>query len=331
MTFHAASRDALAAAELKLLEVLGDTSATPGATSGSTPASPAVPGTTPAPAQTPAPARSRTARGAKGAPNAAAPAAPTTTSGPVHQLGEQLGDELFAVVRMLDAEIGLRRALGDSSAAPERREGLLVGLLSGKVSQQALDVLVAVVRERWSTPRELLDGIERLGRTALLVRAERAGRLDAVEDELFRFGRIVAGDTALEQALTDRATPASAKAELVRTLIGNKAEDVTVRLVEQLVVAPQGRALVAGLGELAEEAARRRERSVAYVVAAGPLTQQQQERLSATLHRIYARPMALHVEVDPSILGGLVIRVGDEVIDGSATGRLEQLRRRLAG
>jgi F-type H+-transporting ATPase subunit delta len=314
MTFHAASREALAAAELKLLEVLGDAPATP--------STPAVPGATPAPAAKPTRSRTRAPKAA-----AAAPAAAPATSGPA----EQLGDELFAVVRLLDSEIGLRRALGDTSAEPERREGLLTGLLSGKVSQQALEVLVAVVRERWSTPRELLDGIERLGRTALLVRAERAGRLDAVEDELFRFGRIVAGDTALEQALTDRATPASAKAELVRTLIGNKAEEVTVRLVEQLVIAPQGRALVVGLGELAEEAAKRRERSVAYVVSAGPLTEQQQERLTATLNRIYARPVALHVEVDPSILGGLVIRVGDEVIDGSATGRLEQLRRRLAG
>jgi len=296
MTFHAASREALAAAELKLLDVLGGASA---------------------PASKPARARSTKAASTK-----VTPAAGGT---------DQLGDELFSVVRLLDAEVGLRRALGDSSAAPERREQLLSGLLSGKVSDQALEVLATTVRARWSTPRELVDGIDQLGRTALLVRAERDGRLDAVEDELFRFSRIVAGDTRLEQALTDRAAPNEAKAELVRTLIGNQAEDVTVRLIEQLVLAPQGRALVVGLGELAAEAAKRRERSVAYVVSAGPLTEQQQERLAATLHRIYARPIALHVEVDPSIQGGLVIKVGDEVIDGSATGRIDELRRRLAG
>lgn len=290
MTFHAASRDALAAAELKLLDVLGGAGAKPVST------------------------RSRSAK-------AAPKAAPA----------DQLGDELFSVVRMLANEVGLRRALGDSSAAPERREQLLTGLLSGKVGAQTLDVLVAAVRERWSTPRELVDGIDHLGRTALLVRAEREGRLDAVEDELFRFGRIVAGDTALEQALTERSAPNSAKAELVRSLLDGKAEPVTVALVEQLVVAPQGRALVAGLGELAAEAAKRRERSVAYVVSAGPLTEQQQERLAAALDRIYARPIALHVEVDPRIQGGLVIKVGDEVIDGSAIGRLDDLRRRLAG
>jgi F-type H+-transporting ATPase subunit delta len=289
MNFHAASREALVACELKMLDVIES-------------GKPA--------------ARSRAKTPAK---------APAGTS------AADLGDELFAVVRLFDGQVGLRRAFGDPAAEPERRAQLLSGLLSGKVGDKAFDVLHAVVTARWSSPRELVDGLDELGRIALLVHAEQNGRLDTVEDELFRFGRIVAADTELEQALTDRNVPASARVELVRTLIGGKADAVTVALVEQLVVVPRGRALVAGLGELAAEAAKRRERSVAYVVSAGPLSEQQEERLAATLRRIYARPIALHVEVDPSIQGGLVIKVGDEVIDGSATGRLDALRRRLAG
>ncbi|GAB1509779.1 F0F1 ATP synthase subunit delta [Actinophytocola sp. KF-1] len=277
--FHAASREALATAEQKLLAVL---SAKPAAR-------------------------------AKGV------------------SAEQLGDELLSVVRLLDGEIGLRRVLGDSSAERERREALLTQLLSGKVSAQALEVLTAAVGERWSTPRELVDGLDDLGRTALLVHAEQEGRLDAVEDELFRFSRIVAADSELERALSDRTAPPASKAALVRDLIGEKADGVTLRLVEQLVTTPRGRAVVTGLGELAAEAAKRRERSVATVVAPVPLTAQQEERLAATLQRIYSRPIALHVEVDPEIQGGLVIKVGDEVIDGSATGRIDELRRRLAG
>jgi F-type H+-transporting ATPase subunit delta len=277
--FHAASRDALATAEQKLLEVLS--------------AKPA--------------ARAKAVQ------------------------ADQLGDELLSVVRLLDGEIGLRRVLGDSSADRERREGLLTRLLSGKVSAQALQVLTSVVGERWSTPRELTDGIDELGRTALLVHAERTGRLDAVEDELFRFGRIVAADSELERALTDRTAPVASKTALVEALLGGKAEAVTLRLVEQLVTVPRGRAVVSGLSELAAEAAGRRERSVAYVVAPVPLSDEQEERLAATLQRIYSRPIALHVEVDPDIQGGLVIKVGDEVIDGSATGRIDELRRRFAG
>jgi F-type H+-transporting ATPase subunit delta len=134
-----------------------------------------------------------------------------------------------------------------------------------------------------------------------------------------------------KRALSDRTAPPASKVSLVEELLGGKAEAVTVRLVEALVTVPRGRTVVDGLGELAAEAAKRRERSVAYVVAPVPLTDQQEERLAATLQRIYSRPIALHVEVDPDIKGGLVIKVGDEVIDGSATGRIDELRRRLAG
>jgi F-type H+-transporting ATPase subunit delta len=274
--FHAASRDALAASEQKLLAALRSKAKT------------AVP-------------------------------------------AEQLGDEVLSVVRLLDGEVGLRRVLGDSSAERARREALLKQLLSGKVSAPALTVLTAAVGERWSTPRELVDGLDELGRTALLVHAEQEGRLDAVEDELFRFSRIVAADSELERALSDRTAPVASKTDLIRALLGTKADSVTLRLVEQLVTVPRGRAVVSGLGELAAEAAKRRERSVATVVAPVLLTEQQEERLAATLQRIYSRPIALHVEVDPEIQGGLVIRVGDEVIDGSATGRIDELRRRLAG
>ena len=277
--FHAASRDALAAAEQKLLEMLN----------------------------------AKPAARAKGV------------------SAEQLGDELLSVVRLLDGEIGLRRVLGDSSAEAERREGMITRLLSGKVGDRTLGVLKAAVGARWSTPRELVDGLDVLGRTALLVHAEREGRLDAVEDELFRFSRIVSADTELEQALSARTAPVDSKLGLVRELIGEKSDAVTLRLVEQLVAAPRGRTIVSGLGELAAEAAKRRERSVATVVSPVPLSEQQEERLAATLQRIYSRPIALHVEVDPEIQGGLVIKVGDEVIDGSATGRIDELRRRLAG
>lgn len=242
-----------------------------------------------------------------------------------------LGEHLFAVVGLLSGEAPLRRALADASADPSRRERLLRKLVEGKVSAQALDVLLSAVSQRWSSPRELVDGLEALARTALLVAAERAGRLDTVEDELFRFGRIVAGDGELERVLSDPLAPIDGKLSLVRELIGGKVDEITVTLVEKLVSFPRGRRAVAGLEELADLAAKRRQRSVAQVTTAVPLTEQQQNQLSVTLDRIYARPIALHLEVDPTIMGGLVIRVGDEVIDGSAAGRLEELRRRLAG
>jgi F-type H+-transporting ATPase subunit delta len=243
----------------------------------------------------------------------------------------RLGDDLFAVVGLLTRENPLRRALSDPSSEPERREQLLRSLLDGKVSGQALDVLRIVVTSRWSSPRELVDGVESLARTALLVSAERAGKLDTVEDELFRLGRIVAANGELERVFSDQVAPVDGKLQLLTNLVDGKVDPVTAKLAGELVAYPRGRRAVPGFEELAELAAKRRERSVAHVISVAPLPAQQQERLSATLQRIYSRPIALHLEVDPSIVGGLIIKVGDEVIDGSVAGRLDDLRRRLAG
>jgi F-type H+-transporting ATPase subunit delta len=275
MTFHAASREALAAAELRLLELVDA----------------------------------------------------TTDSDELSTLGE----ELFSVVSLLTAQPQLRRALGDSSSERAGREQLVKGLLSGQVSAGTLQVLVAVVTSKWSSPRELVDGVESLAQTALLVRAERDDRLDSVEDELFRLGRIVAGSQDLELLLSDHSVAADRKVALIDSLLAGKVERVTKTLVDQLVREPRGSHVVDGLMRLADLAAKRRERSVAHVRSAVELSAEQQERLSATLTRIYSRPIALHVEVDASLAGGLLIKIGDEVIDGSVAGRLAALRRDLAG
>jgi F-type H+-transporting ATPase subunit delta len=242
-----------------------------------------------------------------------------------------LGDNLFAVVGLFTRETALRRALADSSADEERRTDLVRRLFAGKLADASVELLTSVVSSRWSNPRELVDGIESLARTALLVGAERTGKLDTVEDELFRLGRIVAADGELERLLSDANAALDGKLALLRSLIGRKVDPITAKLAEALVSYPRGRRAVEGLEELADLAAKRRERSVAHVTSVAPLTEQQQERLATTLQRIYSRPIALHIEVDPDLLGGLVVKVGDEVIDGSAAGRIDALRRRLAG
>jgi F-type H+-transporting ATPase subunit delta len=241
-----------------------------------------------------------------------------------------LADELFSVAALLERESTLRRALADASTDPRSREDLARGLLGDKLGARALPVVVEAVRARWSSSKDLVRGLERLARIALLVQAERAGRLDAVEDELFRLGRIIGGQVDLERLLSDPTADADGKATVVNELIDGKVEPVTQSLVRQLVTHPHGRHISEGLEELAELSAKRRERSVAHVRSATPLTDEQQQRLASTLQRIYSRPIAVHLEVDPEVGGGLVIRVGDEVIDGSTTGRLQSLRRDLA-
>jgi F-type H+-transporting ATPase subunit delta len=241
-----------------------------------------------------------------------------------------VGDELLSVVDLLDREIGLRRALSDASTTPEARTELARRLFDGKVSEPALKVLDTVAGSRWSSPRQLVDGLESLGHSALLTAAEKTGNIDAVETQLFQVSRVVAKHPELETALSDLAGPADAKRSLVRGLFADKVDVVTETLVEQVVRRAKGRGVGAGLDALVKLAAERRQRTVAYVTSASALTDEQTAQLGSKLNDIYGRQIALHVEVDPALGGGLVVRVGDEVIDGSASGQLAALRRRLA-
>jgi F-type H+-transporting ATPase subunit delta len=242
-----------------------------------------------------------------------------------------LADQLASVTAVLDREASLRRTLADPAAEPDRRQALFDRVFGNQLDVRALELLRPLVRERWSTSRDLADAVETLGRRAALGVAERSGTLDDVEDQLFRFGRILDAEPRLRQALEDRNVPAERRIELLDRLIGDRVDPTTRRLLEQAVTAPRGHSLERTVGELVELAAARRERYVAYVTAPGPLTEQQETRLGETLARIYGRRVSVQVDVEPELLGGLVVRVNDEVIDGSVLSRLTALRQRLAG
>lgn len=242
-----------------------------------------------------------------------------------------LGDELFAVVRLLDSSVGLRRALSDPSRDPQTKADLVARLLSGKVSGTTVDVVSGMARDRWSSARDLADAAEHLGVLAVVASAQNDGTLDTLEDELFRFGRIVVADTALHRALQDRAVPAQSRAQLVEQLLAGKVTPQTLVLARQAAAYPRGRRLDAALDAFGQVAAERRNRLVATVQCAVPLTLAHRERLAAALTRIYGRTMHLDVDVVPEVLGGMRIQVGDEVIDASVVTRLDEARRRLAG
>lgn len=242
-----------------------------------------------------------------------------------------LAGELFDVVALLDRELSLRRVLTDPSRSADARAELANELFAEQVSEAAGDLLAAAVRARWSRSRDLADAVEMLAAEALVASAEQAGRLDTVEDELFRAGRIIAGSPRLRSALSDRSAPAEHRLELVDDLLEGKVAAETLRLVRQAVVAPRGRSLDDALQEFAEVAAERRSRVVATVTAAVPLTQAQRERLGDLLAAAYGHQIQLNVQLDAELIGGLRVEIGDEVIEGSVLSRLADARRRLAG
>jgi F-type H+-transporting ATPase subunit delta len=243
----------------------------------------------------------------------------------------KLAEDLAAVTALLHREVSLRRVLTDPAQPGEAKADLAARLLTGQVGGPAVDLVSGMVRSRWSQPRDLVDSVEELAATADLTAAQQTGALDNVEDELFRFGRIVESSTGLRAALTDPAADLRAKRELLNRLLGGRANPVTERLVVRLVTLPRGRSLEAGLQTLSRLAATRRDRLVAVVTSAVPLSDRQTQRLGAALATLYGHQMHLNLEVDPEVLGGISVRVGDEVIDGTVAERLDEAVRRLAG
>ncbi|HEU5470023.1 MAG TPA: F0F1 ATP synthase subunit delta [Actinophytocola sp.] len=242
-----------------------------------------------------------------------------------------LADELFAVAGVVDRERTLRRHLADPATSEDKRRRLADTVFGGKVSDAALEILQGLVASRWSAGGDLVDAVETLARLAALAVAERDDAIEDVEDELFRFARVLAAQPRLRDLLADQLQPVDGRLELLDRLLSGKAHPVTLQLLRQVVRLPRGRNLDAVAARLAELAAERRGRSVAVVTAAAPLTAEQEARLTDILSRIYGRAIDVQIELDAGVLGGLVVRVGDERIDGSVAARLAAARQRLSG
>src|SRR5262245_4896228 len=164
---------------------------------------------------------------------------------------------------------------------------------------------------------------------ALLEVARVEGRLAEIEDELFRFARTVEGSDELRMALSDPSLPADRRVAVVNDLLGAKALRTSVALALFVVAAGRAGELPELVDRFVELAAAERRRAVAEVRSAVPLTEEQVDRLRTALNRATGKDVEVKVVVDATVLGGLVARVGDVVIDGSVRRRLEQLKEQI--
>jgi len=241
-----------------------------------------------------------------------------------------LGAELFGVVAMLDGNPALRRVLTDPSTEGEAKSGLVRSLLSGKVGDDALTVVAIAVGGRWAAARDLSDGLETAGVSALVKAAEAAGELDSVESEVFGIGRAVASDAELRGTINDRTYTPASKGELLNTMFGSKVGSTALALATQAVAARTG-SFEKVLAAFGATAAARRQLVLAEVRAAYELGDDEKQRLTAALAAKYGHDVHVNLIVDPSVVGGISVSVGDEVVDGTMSSRLEAARRRLAG
>jgi F-type H+-transporting ATPase subunit delta len=238
--------------------------------------------------------------------------------------------DLLAVAGVLAQEKSLRQALADAGQPVAVRAGIAASLFGGRIAEVSQAVLGDAVSARWSSDEDLVDAVERLAAQASFSLAEDDGSLDRIEDELFAFGRAVDSSPDLQLALTNPAATAESKAALVRDLVGATAAPATTELLGYTAGHLRGRRPAAAVEELARLASDQRRQVLAEVRSAVDLSADQRTRLAAALSTLQGRQVRLNVIVDPEVVGGIVVRVGDDVIDGSVASRLEQARRALS-
>jgi ATP synthase F0 subunit b/ATP synthase F1 delta subunit len=233
-----------------------------------------------------------------------------------------LADNLASVVKLLRREVLLARHLSDPSLDSAPKVQLAERLLSGKVSDSALDILRSAVSQRWSSTSDMIRGVQHIARLALLVRAERDDQIEEVEDELFRFSRILDSEPRLITLLSEYTAPVDGRISLLNGILSRRATRSTADLLRQTIELLHGERSDEAIRELANLAVSRRGEVVAHVGAAAELSDAQQQRLTELLTRIYGHPVSLQLNVNPALLGGLTIAVADEVIDGSLASKL---------
>ena len=237
------------------------------------------------------------------------------------------GESLFTAGRAVGNSSQLLAALADPSAPEAAKIALVTGVFASSVTPGALELLAAVASARWSSHDDLLAGIEDLG-----LRATAASAPDAsIEAELFAFGAAVSSDSELELALASKLGRADAKAGLVDTLLAGKVSAQTLAIVRHLVQQPRGRRIGELLRHAASVVADQAGTSIATVTSANTLAPGQLDRLKKSLAGRYGRGLMINQVVDPTVVGGLRVQIGDDVIDGSIATRLKDLRLQLAG
>lgn len=166
---------------------------------------------------------------------------------------------------------------------------------------------------------------------ALFTAAQAEGEVGALEDQLFSFAKALGTQPQVRDALLDPALPGENKRALVRDLLGPQASPRAASMIGFIVDQGRSRELTAILEAFAEVAAASRSEVLAEVRSAVPLDESQRSRLAAALRRSTGRAVDVRVVVDPTVIGGIVAKVGDEVFDSSIRARLHGARERMSG
>ena len=243
----------------------------------------------------------------------------------------QFSNDLFTILTVLSSSVGMRRALTDNSRDAAAKAELISNLFGKNIGATAQSILATAASLRWSSPSELADAIEQIAVEAESVVADKNNELNKLEDQLFDFGQVLTANPELRQALNSSADSDAGKVALLESIIKGKYANSTINLLRRVVSLRRGRNIDATLAAYSHYVTIRRNRVVAHVTTAVALDPAQQQNLISALSKAIGKTVHINVEVDPKVLGGLSIRYGDEIIDGTFINRLAEASRALVG
>jgi len=242
----------------------------------------------------------------------------------------EISTHLFFAAEVFASKTALRRAITDPSRDIASKTALIKELFGSKIGKEASDLISGIAALRWSAGKDVIYVLEQLAIEAEASAANINNELDRVEDELFSASRVLVDSSELRSALVGGAG-ADLKAQLVTEILTKNASASTVKLVRALVTQRRGRSLEAAFAEYLFGLANRRNRLIAVVRTAAPISDAQKVRLSGAIEKQVGQPIRVNIQVDPTILGGVSIKFADELIDASISNRLAHAGRALAG
>ena len=242
----------------------------------------------------------------------------------------RIGNELFSVTNVLDRNIRLERALTDPSRPVEDKVALLNELVGDQAHEMTMKILTDLVGRRWSRVSDIANAVEDFGVDGMMYYADATDATLQVSIELAELHSALLNLPVVRSGLSSDRAPAEARIKLLYALVGNKdLNKVTMRQAEHAACNPRRRRYLSTIHWLINKFSRHMGESMVTVTTAAPLNPEQIDKLIAVYSKRLGRPVHINSNVDPTVIGGMRIEIGDEVTDNTVVAQLQQLQRRV--
>lgn len=240
-----------------------------------------------------------------------------------------MAHDMLRVTDTLDANSQLRRIVTDPAADPEAKAQLIDNVFRGKIHDDVVDLAMGMARAHWSDEDDFAASIGRIAAFAVMDDAERKGKLVQLADEMFAVEQFLTKERRLRDAFSDKLKTPEQRMKLVTDVFEGHLSEHTLLMLKRMVWAPRHAGVISALRTHTQIAAERRDRQVAVITAAMPLTEEQMEKVERILASRYGMNVQIHVRIDPEIVGGMRIVIGDDIVDGTLSSRLAAIQRDL--